>query len=432
MEVYEPQTSNFLTKLSHERELALEADVGPQKTKIEFLVDFWGYSNTLTSKSVLKEDCSSDRSGESLYLGDVQAEDVPFTTRSLQNHLRFGLSEVQEHELLKVDKMNIVQLLKYQKKIKSALVSFLFPKDDLSVGELVIGGIDHSKHRGALSKIPFYNSEGPLGSEKGDMIVVVLDEILLNGQQLAKGDYDMEVSTSQWTRLPQHFLTAIARRFGGVYDEVADFYYFGPSIATTDEILTLSLDGAKVNVPVRDLVTQSGLETYYLSLRPSIVDDVGVLGMDILKYAYIVIDYDNREIGFASTFRPGYEPSEGPDQENAFCVPMTTDNTEDCSTQNVNSMVTHCVEEDAVITVFPDGAVLDAMYIKKREYLSRIEKRKTKHRYRTKTKTKTKASTSLSRSSLLASLNVKVEIFGVNIFTFYVGCACVTFFILVA
>ncbi|SGZ53288.1 CIC11C00000001390 [Sungouiella intermedia] len=119
MEVYEPQTSNFLTKLSHERELALEADVGPQKTKIEFLVDFWGYSNTLTSKSVLKEDCSSDRSGESLYLGDVQAEDVPFTTRSLQNHLRFGLSEVQEHELLKVDKMNIVQLLNIRRRSRA-------------------------------------------------------------------------------------------------------------------------------------------------------------------------------------------------------------------------------------------------------------------------------------------------------------------------
>ncbi|SGZ53284.1 CIC11C00000002938 [Sungouiella intermedia] len=353
--VYEPQTSKFLKTISYERELVLEAEVGPQKTNTEFLVDFWGYSNTLTSQNECGKSCTSDHMGQSLNLGDVQVEDVPFTTLSLQNHLRFGPSEARRHEPLMVEKMNIVQLLKYQKKIKRALASFLFPKDDLSVGELVLGGIDHSKHRGALRKVPFSKPEEHLGSDKGNMIVVALDEILLNGKQLAKGGYDMMLSTSQISRLPQKFVTAIARHFGGVYDETVNSFYFGSSIVDTDETLTFSINGANIIVPVRELVTQNGQERYLLSITHDVNENVGILGMDILKHAYLVIDYDNSEIGLATAFRPLQEPLEV--QELAYCDPSTSDTGHNDSVLKGYSLVNHCIEEDEVITAEDDQSV---------------------------------------------------------------------------
>lgn len=432
--VFDPSTSMYFESVRSVKQLVVEAEV-EANGKSEFVVNFGGHHNTCISST--NDRCGNyydvPPSPQNIIVGDSEVLQVSFSIDNcVGNHLKLGVCQLMDNEVLTVDKMNFVQLMKYQKKIKSASVSFHFPDKEDSQGSLVVGGIDHSKYEGALQKVPFVNSRKFLGVRQSDSIEIVLNEILNNGQALATGYYAMELSGSFGTYLPDKFVDAIASRFGGIYDELANIYLYGPNVTTTNETISFSFSGASIIVPVRKLVTECGPEAYCLSLSLNFNENVGIVGMDVLKNAYLVIDYDNQEVGLAQAYLAN---SEGTllIEEMMSSIPSATEAAQYSSTfLDGYYHVTKDPEENEVVTVFraigSESAEKRDLKSKRRYKNKKYKKKKYKTKgYKTKYGTETTSATPFLKGNSTSHSDSSLAKSSALLLSFYIGIASLAF-----
>lgn len=237
---------------------------------------------------------------EKVTLGSRQPVDAWFhmaDTCELRNSLGFALSPLESQ--MENAEMNFVQCCKHQGLTQSTIASFLFPRGMNDQGSLVLGGVDHSKYSGALGKMQMVNSRHGEGFSRSGAIEVVLDGIFGHGEAIVNAHYGVELTTFSWSSLPEVHLTAIADAFGGEFSHEMAEFIFTSEILSTDEKLTFSFGGVPISVPIRELAYECAEDTYCLSLSHKADTQISSIGLDVLKHAYLVIDYENDEVALA-------------------------------------------------------------------------------------------------------------------------------------
>lgn len=162
--------------------------------------------------------------------------------------------------------------------------------NNASEGVLMYGAVDHSKYDGTLQKIKMVNA-----STDGnfDAILINFDGILYSdGWNFSNCAVILEI-TRPGLVLPFLVVKKIAELLHGY--EWLDLGYRVPcfNLELTD-VIRFYFSGVELQVPVRDLITQHmfncWLSIEYISSGPYL------LGQDILKSAYLVVDLEGREV----------------------------------------------------------------------------------------------------------------------------------------
>lgn len=247
---------------------------------------------------------------ERLAIGTGKPMDVMFRmvdTCEMRNSMGFAMSPLRENKEEKEGNMNLVQKLKAQDSIRTAIASFMFPQGTDDEGSLLIGGLDHSKYTGTLGKMQIVNSKAEDGYTRTGAIEVVLDGISTEDAILEDAHHGVKLTTLSWSSLPEEHLKAIANEFGGNLNQEMAEYTYDKDILFRNEALIFSFGGVPINVPIRELAYECAEATYCLSLGRKVHNQISSIGLDVLKHAYLVIDYENNEVALAQAVHKAWK-----------------------------------------------------------------------------------------------------------------------------
>lgn len=247
---------------------------------------------------------------EQMTLGSGESIGARFhmvSTCGFGNSLGFAMSPLENEEEDK--EVNFVQHCKQQGLIRSAVASFLFPRNQKDEGSLILGGLDHSRYKGTLGKMQMLNSIHGKGFSRSGAIEVVLGGIFVQGEAIVTVHYGVELTTLSWTSLPDVHLTAIANAFGGEFNHEMGEFIFTSDILSRQETLMFSFGGVPISVPIKELAYKCAEKTYCLSLGRKADNQVSSIGVDVLKHAYLVIDYENGEVALAQAAHSNWKLS---------------------------------------------------------------------------------------------------------------------------
>lgn len=193
---------------------------------------------------------------------------------------------------------NLPLQMKEQGIIKHNAYSLWLNDIDADEGELLFGGVDHSKYSGTLQTVPLISSYTS-GVEPSAL------QIMLNSISVYQGSSSQEVASFSMPALldsgttlmlmPAVFLEAIASSIGAEYSSSG---YVGPCDLSGG--LSFDFSGAKVHVPFKELTFNTGGDTCVLGFSPSGGSNI-ILGDTFLRSAYVVYDLQNYEISLANT-----------------------------------------------------------------------------------------------------------------------------------
>lgn len=196
---------------------------------------------------------------------------------------------------------NIVEQLYSQNAINSSLLSMWFnPNNDSTFGQFVLGGIDENKYTGELFRFPIVNSYDPEVYSESPVIEVKMSYISGSYFNVSfpvgvglRPDYT-------YSSLPDVFVNALGQVYGK-YDSSLHAYKVDQKLLYLEEKLLFGFGEFNLSVPVKDIVSNytslNKADAVYLLLRN--VSTESWLGIDILKHAFIAIDYDSREVALA-------------------------------------------------------------------------------------------------------------------------------------
>lgn len=169
---------------------------------------------------------------------------------------------------------------------------------DSDEGELLFGGVDHSKYSGTLQTVPLISSYSG-GVEPSAM------QVMLNGISVYQGSSIQEVASFSLPALldsgttlmlmPASFLESISKSIGAQFSSNG---YVGPCDLSGG--LVFDFSGAEIFVPFKQLTFNTGGDTCVLGFSPSGSSQI-ILGDTFLRSAYVVYDLENHEISLANT-----------------------------------------------------------------------------------------------------------------------------------
>lgn len=245
-----------------------------------------------------------------LTVGDLELLDFEFTMYPDTfdvNTIGFGLNNsgrsfgVDDYD--NSTHNNFVQQLHQQGAIDLSVLSMWFSQTNGSVeGQFLVGGIDELKYDGTLYKYPMLNSFEML-YEVDPVIEVKMSYVASDKfnitMPVAMGIYPDRMFSS----FPDGFLDVIAKAYGAKYSDAWSTVYFKDSSKwrNLDDNFVFGLGDLNLTVPLKDL-----LETHdtplsdgrlYLTMNNGSTE--AWLGMDVLRFAYIAVDYDSREVAIA-------------------------------------------------------------------------------------------------------------------------------------
>ena len=196
---------------------------------------------------------------------------------------------------------NFVQQLHENGVIESSVLSLWLDPGNHSVGLFAFGGIDEAKYSGSLFRFPMLNSYAM--KEFSENLEIKMDSFLTSEVSFTQPvgfTLDPGASSSQF---PQDYFDAFAKVFDGVLDESIHKYAVDKKYLTLNEIVTFTFGNFDLSVPIASLVEEDLGEvytTFELSVEAS-------LGLDVLRHAYIAIDYDNYEIALGQSNTDGLD-----------------------------------------------------------------------------------------------------------------------------
>lgn len=209
--------------------------------------------------------------------------------------IAYGGSPKSYHE-------NFVQQLHRQHSIESSVLSMWFDtRNGTKNAQLVAGGIDKSKYTGELYRMPIVNSYDPSLFSESPAI-----EVRMSSFASRKFNISMPIGVAlypdrPYSSLPRGLVDALGKAYGEKYDASVSTYRIDKKYARLKELLTFGFGRFNLSVPLNTLL--SNYDTYQnsdqvcLSIRN--VSTESWLGLDVLKHAFIAIDYDNREVRLA-------------------------------------------------------------------------------------------------------------------------------------
>lgn len=196
---------------------------------------------------------------------------------------------------------NLPMRMRSQGLINRAAYSLYLGQKYASAGTLLFGAVDTEKFNGNLLTVPIINTLRSRGYDTPIRMEVELSSISFNNSE-----NEAEISGSPYsalldsgttlTFLPTNLLQIVGESIGGTYNSRIGLYSV-PCTSDPNVFFVLNFSGAKIRVPLADLLLSSG-SSCYLGLL-NLQDDYILVGDNVLRSAYIVYDIDNLEISLA-------------------------------------------------------------------------------------------------------------------------------------
>lgn len=193
---------------------------------------------------------------------------------------------------------NFVQALKKQGSIDSSVYSlWANPANGSTDGQLVIGGVDESKYNGSLYRTPIIHNFSDTGSNYN--FGVRLASFHAKDQNL-----ELPVAVLLWpdvpqTLLPTPYIDALFKAYG---KRTKKGYIIEQKVLDRNETISFSFGKFNLSVPLSSVAgyeTDNNGPKFYTTFNN--YSDVFWLGSDVLKHAYISIDYDNWEVALGQS-----------------------------------------------------------------------------------------------------------------------------------
>jgi hypothetical protein len=261
----------------------------------------------------------------------------------------------------------VIDNLATQGLISSRAFSLDLRSIDSDRGSVIFGGLDTSKYSGNLEKLPVVPaSASPYGGTRWWVDVGGLtvtregedDVIIYEGSQVFFLDSGFTLSG-----FPTPIFNALLAAFPDAEPVPGtDLHALDCALTEVEGTLDFTFGNTVINVPYRDFVWQQPQNGACL-LGAFVTDDLPVLGDTFLRAAYVVFDWDNREIHIANNEDCGtsIEPiGSGPDAVPSIeggCSPTTTTTSSrpTSTTSKPSTSTTTSTEDDTTATSDDDG-----------------------------------------------------------------------------
>lgn len=160
-------------------------------------------------------------------------------------------------------------------------------------GSLILGALDHNRYKGELQKVRMVKA---FTNDSYQDILIILDGILGHGFYLP-GNFPASLSGNwEMLALPSNTVKRIAKYMRAVFDNYYEAHIVDCGLLNLTDLISLYFSGIEIEVPIRDLVMQSTLFCY---LSFHMADGPPHIGQDVLKNAYVVVDFDSKEVALA-------------------------------------------------------------------------------------------------------------------------------------
>ncbi|RLV89436.1 Candidapepsin-10 [Spathaspora sp. JA1] len=180
---------------------------------------------------------------------------------------------------------------------RNAYSVFLNEKKAAS-GSVLFGAVDHSKYYDDLQTVPIvYDDSFP------EIKVNVLNiDVNMNGQAnsgLGEAAYVLDTGTTR-SRLPSGYLGMLEGMLGGTYDDTWHGISFDDCSKLDSMTFEVVFDGKVIEIPAKALDYGTQGDRCLLQLNFVEQDDSHlILGIDVLRNIYFVVDLDDREVSLA-------------------------------------------------------------------------------------------------------------------------------------
>ncbi|KAI9762171.1 MAG: hypothetical protein M1840_001466 [Geoglossum simile] len=223
----------------------------------------------------------------------------------------YATNEIQAIRNQKQPYANLPQLMVVKGLIKSNVYSLWLNDLGASTGQVLFGGVDTSKYFGNLSTVPVLRCHNI--SNPSEFIISLSRLDLSNGrgsnQPFTKDAIPVLLdSGTSLSYLPDQITLSIFKTFGVYYDPSTEVAFVPCSLASNTSTLDFIFSGAKISVPMNELVISPGKGfNGTFGGDPACIFGIGksgsvnVLGDTFLRSAYVVYDLENHQISLAQT-----------------------------------------------------------------------------------------------------------------------------------
>lgn len=177
---------------------------------------------------------------------------------------------------------------------KIAYSVFLNEKDH---GSLLFWAVDHSKYSGQLQRVQMLNRFKIMSKTSPVLPEIALSSILGDGFSVRRRIAVSLASRNSGNTLPEAYTSELGKRLNGTLNSYG-YWAVSCDLQDVDDKIVFDFSGAKIKVPVSDLVVESESgSSCFLNIRTD--EMFPSLGDSFLRNAYVVYDMEDYEVALA-------------------------------------------------------------------------------------------------------------------------------------
>lgn len=244
--------------------------------------------------------------------GDITVKDLSFAvaneTSSNVGVLGIGLSGLETTYSNQISTNyyqyeNLPLKLKSQGTIEKAAYSVYLGEKDAKAGSILFGAVDSAKYTGDLQTVQIVNTMKSQGYSEAIKLEIIVSGLTFNDSgseiDLISSDYTAILDTgSTYSYFPSSLLKVVGETLNGQYSSSLGAYIVD-CVDDDSYYFTIDFSGAKIQVPLSNLVTQYSSNRCFLSILPQSRADNILFGDNVLRSAYLVYDLEDFEISLA-------------------------------------------------------------------------------------------------------------------------------------
>lgn len=291
--------------------------------------------------------------------GDITVKDLSFAianeTSSNVGVLGIGLSGLEttysNQNGGNYQYENLPLKLKSQGTIEKAAYSVYLGEKDAKAGSILFGAVDSAKYTGDLQTVQIVNTMKNFGYSEAIKLEIIVSGLTFNDSgseiDISSNDHTAVLDTgSTYSYFPSSLLKVVGETLNGQYSSSLGAYIVD-CVDDDSYYFTIDFSGAKIQVPLSNLVTQYSSNKCFLSILPQTGEDYILFGDNVLRSAYLVYDLEDFEISLAQVKYTSDEDiktisSSVPNAKNApgyssTAISTSTDETGSITTSNYGS-----------------------------------------------------------------------------------------------
>ncbi|EGW30033.1 uncharacterized protein SPAPADRAFT_68870 [Spathaspora passalidarum NRRL Y-27907] len=178
----------------------------------------------------------------------------------------------------------------------------IFLNEANKTGSLLFGAVDHSKYLGDLQTVPIvYNETFPEIMVNVSGIDINMNDTKVSGG-ISESAFRLDTGTSA-SRFPASFLDTLLEQIKDSKYVASEHRFSSPDCSQIENLkFEIKFDGKTITVPVNSLIYEKINNGTHEECAFGIdFDDHLILGMDVLRSIYFVVDLDDKEVSLAQS-----------------------------------------------------------------------------------------------------------------------------------